>query len=103
MQNAAALILPGWVQIEKEQQRGVEAMGQRLISSIATVLFLLIAALPAALLFALVLFAGRTALGAAAIPAASLPAACALLLEAAAGILWLGTLFDKFDVSKEFP
>jgi ABC-2 type transport system permease protein len=102
VQNATALILPGWVQIERDQQRGIEAMGQRLISSIATVLFLMIAAIPAALVFGAVFFLGYRAIGLAIIPLASLPACAALLLEAAAGVLWLGSLFDRFDPSKEF-
>jgi ABC-2 type transport system permease protein len=101
MQNAAALILPGWVQIEREQQRGIEAMGQRLISSAATVLFLMIAAIPAALVFGVVFFVGYGVMGLATIPLASMLACVALLLEAAAGVLWLGGLFDRFDPSKE--
>ena len=99
IQNATVLILPGWVQLGKEHQQGIEAMGQRLISSIATVLFLLVAAVPAALLFLAAFFGGYWAIGLAIIPVASLIAALALLVEAAAGILWLGHLFDKFDAA----
>ena len=102
VQNATALLLPGWVQVERDQQRGIEAMGQRLIASISTVLFLLIAAVPAALVFAAVFFVGYGILGMAIIPPASMLACVALLLEGAAAILWLGTLFDRFDPSKEF-
>ena len=46
IQNAAALILPGWVQLGKDRQRGVEAMGQNLISMVATVLVLLLSCCP---------------------------------------------------------
>jgi ABC-2 type transport system permease protein len=102
VQNAAALILPGWVQIERDQQRGIEAMGQRLISSVATVLFLMIAATPAALVFGAAFFVGYGAMGLAIIPLASMLACLALLFEGAAGILWLGSLFDKFDPFSEF-
>jgi ABC-2 type transport system permease protein len=99
IQNATVLILPGWVQLGKEHQQGIEAMGQRLISSVATVLFLLVAAVPAALLFLAVFFAGHWAMGFAIIPFASLLASFALLVEAAIGIFWLGRLFDRFDAA----
>jgi ABC-2 type transport system permease protein len=101
IQNAAVLLLPGWVQLGREHQRGVEAMGQRLISSIATALSLLVAAVPAALLFLAVFLAGHWIMGLAAVPIASLLAALALLVEAGVGILWLGNLFERFDPSEE--
>lgn len=101
IQNATVLVLPGWVQLGREHQQGIEAMGQRLISSIATVLFLLIAALPAAVLFGAAFFAAGRVLGLAVVPVASLLAALALLLEAGVGVYWLGHLFDRFDPSKE--
>ena len=62
-------------------------------------MFLLVAAVPAALLFLTVFFAGHWAIGLAVIPLASLSASFALLVEAAIGIFWLGRLFDKFDAS----
>jgi ABC-2 type transport system permease protein len=101
VQNAAVLLLPGWVQLGREHQRGVEAMGQRLISSFATILSLLIAAVPAALLFLVTWFAGHWLVGQAVIPIAALVAAFGLLGEAAIGIFLLGRAFDKFDASKE--
>jgi hypothetical protein len=99
IQNATALILPGWVHLGRDHQQGVEAMGQRLIASVATVFFLLIAALPAAALFAAVVFAGYRVLGWAVVPPASLVAAMALLAEAGAAIFWLGRIYDRFDAS----
>ena len=99
VQNVAALLLPGWVQLGKGRRQGIEAMGQRLISMAATWLLLLFAALPAALLFGIAYFAGYRFLGLAVLPPASLLAACGLLMEAGLIILWLGRLFDKFDVS----
>ena len=99
VQNAAALLLPGWVQLGKGRRQGIEAMGQRLISMAATWLLLLCAVLPAAVLFGIVFFAGYRFLGMAILPPASLLAACGLLAEAGLAVLWLGRLFDKFDVS----
>jgi ABC-2 type transport system permease protein len=101
VQNAAVLLLPGWVQLGREHQRGVEAMGQRLISSFATILSLLIAAAPAALLFLVTSVAGYWLVGRAIIPIAALVGALGLLAEAAIGIFLLGRAFDKFDPSKE--
>jgi hypothetical protein len=99
IQNATVLTLPGWVHLGREHQQGVEAMGQRLISSIATVLFLLIAALPAAALFSAAMFAGYPVFGWAVVPAASLAAATALLAESAAAVIWLGRIYDRLDTS----
>jgi hypothetical protein len=101
VQNAVVLLLPGWVQLGRDHQRGVEAMGQRLISSLATIVSLLIAAAPAALLFLVAWFAGHWLVGQAIIPIAALIAALGLLAEAAIGIFLLGRVFDKFDASKE--
>jgi len=99
VQNATVLLLPGWIQLGKEHQRGVEAMGQRLISSLATILALLIAAVPAALLFLATWAAGYWLIGTAVFPIASLVAALGLLVEGALGVLWLGRLFERFDPS----
>jgi hypothetical protein len=100
IQNATALILPGWVALGREHERGVEAMGQRLIVSVATVLTLLVAGLPAGIVFAGVYLAGSGAMGTAALPAASLAAALTLGAVAAAGILWLGRLFENLDAAE---
>ncbi len=101
VQNAAVLLLPSWVQLGREHPQGVEAMGQRLITSAATLFLLLVAALlPAALFFA-VMQAGYPMLGTAVLPLASLPAAMVLLLEAGAAISWLGRIYDRFDAAYE--
>lgn len=97
VQNAAVLLLPGWMQLGREHQRGVEAMGQRLIAGIATALSLAIAAVPAGLMFLLMWLVGYWLIGMAILPAAALLAAFVLLGEAALGVLWLGRVFDRFD------
>ena len=76
-------------------------MGQRLISSLATIVSLVIAAAPAALLFLVTWIVGHWLIGQAVIPIAALVTAIGLLAEAAAGIFLLGRAFDKFDASKE--
>ncbi|NLT66923.1 MAG: hypothetical protein GXX84_09995 [Acidobacteria bacterium] len=101
VQNASALLLPGWIQLGKEHKQGIEAMGERLISSIATAVSLVIAAVPGALVFTLVLIPGYRVAGQAIIPVAALASAVVLIAEAVLGIMWLGKLFDRFDPSKE--
>ncbi|MBZ5500379.1 MAG: putative ABC exporter domain-containing protein [Acidobacteriia bacterium] len=101
IQNAAALLWPGWVELGKARRQGVEAMGQRLITMLATVFALVFAVIPAALLFAAVFFLGSWLIGLAVLPIAALVAALGLLTEAGLAILWLGRLYDKFDVSLE--
>jgi len=101
IQNGAVLLLPGWVQLGKANRQGVEAMGQRLITMVATVLMLVFAVIPAGVLFAIIFFAGYGFIGIGVLPLASLMAALGLLAEAGAGILWLGRLYDRLDVSLE--
>ena len=63
---------------------------------------LLLALLPAALAFVGVLFLLKLALGyAAAVPFAALAATIILAVEAGFGVMLLGKLFERFDVSEE--
>ena len=100
--NATALAFPAWFQSTKGAAQGLEATGQRLIFMIAQLLVLLVALIPAALLFAVVFFLARMLLPTAiVIPLASFAAAVVLALESALGIMLLGWLFDRFDVSAD--
>jgi len=100
IQNAAVLIWPGWVELGKGRRQGIEAMGQRLITMAATILTLVLAVIPAGILFALVFFVGSWLIGMAILPICSLVAALAILSEAAFAIVWLGRIYDKFDASR---
>jgi hypothetical protein len=100
--NAAALAFPAWFQATKAGAQGIEATGQRLIFMLGQMLVFLVALIPAAALFAGVFFLMKMLLGmAVAIPLASIAAAVILAVEAALGIMLLGWLFDRFDVSTE--
>lgn len=101
IQNAAVLIWPGWVELGKGRRQGIEAMGQRMISMVATVLALVFSVIPAAVLFAAIYFLGFWLLGLAVLPIAALVAAAGLLVESAFAILWLSRIYDKFDLSLE--
>ena len=100
IQNAAALIWPGWVELGKARRQGIEAMGQRLITMAATILTLVLAVIPAGILFAVVFFLGSWLIGMAIVPISSLLAALAILFEAALAIAWLGRIYDRFDPSR---
>jgi hypothetical protein len=100
--NAAALAFPAWFQSTKGAAQGIEATGQRLIFMIGQLLALLVALIPAAALFAGVFFLAKILLPTAiAILLASVAAAIVLAVEAAFGVMLLGWLFDRFDVSVE--
>jgi hypothetical protein len=103
LQNAVALLWPGWVELGKSRRQGIEAMGQRLITMVATILVFALAEIPAGLVFAAVFFLGFWLLGLTVLPIAALVAALVLLGEAGLAIFWLGRLYDKFDVSLEGP
>jgi hypothetical protein len=100
--NAAALAFPAWFQSGRGAGQGIEATGQRLIFMIGQLLAFVVALMPAVALFAGIFFLVKMLLGTAvAIPLASIAAAIVLAAEAGLGIMLLGWLFDRFDVSAE--
>jgi hypothetical protein len=99
--NAAALFMPGWVNLGKDTQQGIEAMGQRLISLLAVTAIMGVAALPAAIAFVLVFLPGRWLMGSGAIPLAAFGASTTLIGEAAILVAWLGRMFENLDPSLE--
>jgi hypothetical protein len=101
LQNGAALIMPGWMQLGRHQQRGIEAMGQRLITIAITTLVLVLAVIPSAMIFGAVYLVGHWLIGLAIVPVAAAAAAGGLVVETGLGVLWLGRLFEKLDVSVE--
>lgn len=100
--NAAVLLFPSWIQTGKDSPRGVEATGQRLIFALGQLLALVVALLPAAGVFAVIFFLLNFTVGpAAAIMPASLAGAVVLAVEAGFGVMVLGKLFERFDVTEE--
>ncbi len=100
--NAAVLLFPSWVQTGKDSPRGIETTGQRLIFAFGQMLVLLLALLPAAAVFAGVFLLVLLALGpAVAVLFASLAAVVVLAVEAGFGVVLLGKLFERFDVTEE--
>jgi hypothetical protein len=100
--NAAVLLFPAWFQAAKDSPRGIEATGQRLIFFLGQLLALVAALIPAALAFLVVFFVLKLFLGVGVvIPLASVVAAMVLTGEAIVGLMLLGRLFERFDLSAE--
>jgi hypothetical protein len=100
--NAAVLLFPSWIQAGKDSPRGIEVTGQRLIFAVGQFLVLLLALVPAGLVFAVVYFPLKLALGPVApVPFAALAAAIIVAVEAGLGVRLLGRWFERFDVTEE--
>ena len=100
--NAAVLLFPGWFQAGKDGPQGIEATGQRLIFVFGQLVVLIVALAPASAMFAMIFFLLQSFLGMGihfATPIASLGATLVLGGEACLGVLWLGRLFEKYDVA----
>ncbi len=103
MPNAATVLFPAWVQATRDQtERGIEALGQRLIFVASQLLVTTVVLLPALLVGGLVLILVKLATGIA-VGAAAAAIAMTMLLgfEAWLGIRWLGNRFEKLDISSE--
>ncbi len=105
VQNAAVVLFPAWLPADNERMRGIEALGQRLLTLVGTLLVLVVGLLPAGLVALVVGFGLDWALGLHlwALPFAGLAAACVLVGEVGFGVLGVGRAFDSLDVSSEGP
>jgi ABC-2 type transport system permease protein len=97
IQNAIALLYPGWTRIGPADTGGMDAIGQNMLIMIGTILLLALTLIPP-LLVAVVVGAPLTLLT----PALSIPAAAAAALATAGGevillSVWLGRLYDRTD------
>jgi ABC-2 type transport system permease protein len=101
VQNALTLAFPMWFPPGERRERGFEASASRLIGFLATLVLFALGALPGSLLAGLAVAAGRSLLGFWVAPIAAVLAALPLAAEAAAGVFLLGTLFTRFDQSRD--
>lgn len=100
--NAAVLLFPSWFQAGKEGPQGIEATGQRLIFALGQFLAFILALIPAAAVFAACFFVIKLLAGdALAVLAAGVGATLVLAVEGSLGVMLLGWLFERFDVSAE--
>jgi ABC-2 type transport system permease protein len=100
VQNAAALFFPAWIQTGTAPPRGIEAIGQRMLTLLGTLLAVSLALVPAALVAGVVGGLLYGLLGAAALPLAALGGSLVVAFEAGLAIVGLGRVFDRFDPSR---
>ena len=100
---AGALLFPGWFRPQENSGPGIENTGMKLILGIAQLLAVVVAMIPVAFFAAVAFFAVAkfTAAMECRALAAGGTAMLILAMETGLGIAWLGSLYDKFDVSSE--
>lgn len=102
VQNAAVVLFPAWVPADAGTRvRGLEAMGQRLMTLLGTLVVTLAGLVPAAMVATLVGFPLYSLLGPWALPAGGLAAAGVLVGEVWLGVVALGRAFERLDVTED--
>jgi ABC-2 type transport system permease protein len=96
IQNAAALLFPGWVRLSAGP-RGVEAMGQNMMSTVASFLLLLVGLLVPMAGAVAMLVAFRPLLGLWSLLPAAVAATAIVGAELYPIVVWLGRVFEKTD------
>ena len=101
--NGLTLLFPAWLQVGPDRgERGFDVLGQRILFMAAQLLVVVIAFVPAALLAAAVVFTGSMIaspqIGAI---AATVVVVATLAAEIAVGVIALGAIFERFDMSSE--
>jgi hypothetical protein len=91
-------MFPAWVQLGNQRSRGVDAMGQRIITLGGTWLVLMIMILPGALAGGVIWLVFRGWLGPGAFVPAALVCAATLAAEAIVATEALGPLYERLDV-----
>jgi hypothetical protein len=101
--NGLSMLFPAWVQIGPVRgEHGFDVLGQRILFMAAQLLVVLIAFIPASLVAGFVLLVVRFLAGPefAAI-AASIAVVAVLAAEIGIGVVALGAIFERFDMSRE--
>lgn len=103
IQNAAALFFPAWITLGPGRSAGIEMIGQRLLTMVASALLMAVALIPAAVGAALAVAAAGVAGvdGWWLIVPASVGAALALTVEIRLALSWLGGVFERSDPATE--
>lgn len=101
LQNAAALLLPGWYALGAGRARGLEATGQRIIHMAMTLLALILVALPAAIVGGILYLLLHGTLGAWTLVPVAVSVTMVYGIEAFVAIAALGRVYDRLDPSAE--
>lgn len=101
--NAGVLLFPAWNQASANKANaGIDVMGQRILFFAGLLLAMVVGMLPATIVAGAIYFITQFLLPIAiAAPLAVLGALCVLIAEISVGVMLLGTVFDKFDLSDE--
>jgi hypothetical protein len=94
-----ALLFPAWIPSGRSMPRGIDAMGQRMIMLLGTLITLVVALLPAAIAGAVLWFAFYRWVGAWVLPAAAVVGAVLTGLEALAATEALAPLYERLDIA----
>jgi hypothetical protein len=103
IRNAIPVLFPAWAMRSKDEPRGFVATGQRLVTLAGNLIVLVVALIPAAIVFLPSLwiahrfFAGNAAF----VAIATMPAVAVLAAEVWFGVKALGAQFEMLDVSNE--
>jgi hypothetical protein len=97
VQNTAALLFPSWISPDANQQRGVEVLGQRLLTLMGTWIVLLLVVIPIAAVAAGITVVMLPFFGYWAAPVGAAVMAGALIAAALAATYGMGRLFERFD------
>lgn len=97
IQNAIALLYPGWSKIGDSNAAGIEAVGQNLLVLIGTLVFIALSLLPALIVGGVVGGVLSLSLGPWAIAPGALAAVAVIAGEVVLGVIWLGRLYDSTD------
>ena len=97
--NGIALLFPAWVALGTQRARGLDAMGQRIITLAGSWLTLIVLALPGAVAGSIVWFAFRRFIGPAALLPAAAVASALLLMEVLVITEMLGPAYERLDLT----
>jgi ABC-2 type transport system permease protein len=97
IQNAAALVFPAWVKLGVKGEAGIEALGQNLLTTLASMVLLALTLIIPLVVGAVAMFTLAPTLGRLAPFAALLLAVAALIGQVVLGLRGLGVVFDRTD------
>jgi hypothetical protein len=97
MQNAAVILLPGWVPTGSERPRGIEAMGQNLLVFAGTALAFGVGLLPGMVIGGGIGAAVYMTLGFIGVPVAAAVTTIVLSAEIAVAVFFLGRVLERTD------
>ena len=101
--NGLAVLFPAWIATGAARARGVDAMGQRLLTTTGLLIALVGALIPAALVAGVVAGAVYAATGVVLVILPAMIVATVLVVECVAAVEALGRVLDRTDVSAVSP